>query len=153
MTEGTRRGAAAAVLVVCTLSGAGLAAAQEIGRIKTLKGAVHIERAGRDEPALVGSGLTQADRVVTGPDGAVGITLGDETLLSAGPDTVLVLERFAFDAASGSGGLEASLPRGTLAVVSGRLAKHAPDAVRIRTPAALLGVRGTEFVVRASGAP
>jgi hypothetical protein len=163
MTERARPGIAAAatarvalalaVVAAAVLSAAGLAAAQEIGRIKTLKGAVHIERAGRREPALVGSGVAAADRVVTGPDGAVGITLADETLLSAGPDSVLVLDRFAFDAASGSGGLEASLPRGTLAVVSGRLAKHAPDAVRIRTPAALLGVRGTEFVVRASGAP
>jgi hypothetical protein len=32
-------------------------------------------------------------------------------------------------------------------VISGRIAKQAPDAMTVRTPAAILGVRGTEFVV------
>jgi hypothetical protein len=46
------------------------------------------------------------------------------------------------------------LSKGTLAIVSGRIAKQAPDAMRVKTPAAILGVRGTEFVVRASdGSP
>ena len=36
---------------------------------------------------------------------------------------------------------------GTLAVVSGRIAKKAPQAMTVRTPSAVLGVRGTEFVV------
>jgi hypothetical protein len=40
------------------------------------------------------------------------------------------------------------LKRGTLAVVSGKLAKQSPDAMKVRTPAAVLGVRGTEFLVR-----
>jgi hypothetical protein len=39
------------------------------------------------------------------------------------------------------------LQRGTLAVVSGRLAKQSSDAMTVRTPSAILGVRGTQFVV------
>ena len=39
--------------------------------------------------------------------------------------------------------------RGTLSVVSGKLAKRSPDAMTVRTPSTILGVRGTEFVVRA----
>lgn len=131
-----------------------LAQEQEIGRIKTVKGTVHVERGGQRTPAAVGAGLRGADQVLTGPDGAVGITLADETLLSAGPNSVLGLDRFAFDARTQRGSIEASLTRGTLAVVSGRIAKQAPDAMTIRTPTAVLGVRGTEFLVRASdGAP
>jgi hypothetical protein len=34
-------------------------------------------------------------------------------------------------------------------VISGRLAKASPDAMTVRTPTAILGVRGTEFVVSA----
>jgi hypothetical protein len=129
------------------------AEAQDVGRLKTVKGTVHIEREGRREPALVGAGVRQADTLVTGPDGAVGVTLVDETLLSAGPNSVLVIERFVYDGVK-PGALEAALTKGTLAVVSGRIAKQAPDAMRVRTPAAILGVRGTEFVVRASdGSP
>ena len=129
------------------------AIAQDVGRVKTVKGTVHIQREGQRLPALVGAGVRQADSLVTGPDGAVGIALADETLLSAGPNSVLAIERFVYDGVKG-GALEAALTKGTLAVVSGRIAKQAPDAMRVTTPTAILGVRGTEFVVRASdGSP
>jgi hypothetical protein len=139
--------------MVCAALWAGEAAAQDAGRVKTVKGTVYIERGGVREQALVGSGVRQADTLVTGPDGAVGVTLADDTLLSAGPNSVLVIEKFVYEA-NQPGSIETALTKGTLAVVSGRIAKQAPDAMRVRTPAAILGVRGTEFVVRASaGSP
>src|SRR5262245_44002391 len=139
--------------VVCAMLWAGQASAQDAGRVKTVKGTVYIERGGQREVALVGSGVRQADTLVTGPDGAVGVTLADDTLLSAGPNSVLVIERFVYEA-NQPGSVEAALTKGTLAVVSGRIAKQAPDAMRVKTPSAILGVRGTEFVVRASaGSP
>jgi len=132
---------------------ASAAVAQDVGRVKTVRGTVSIEREGRREPAQVGAGVRQADTLVTGPDGAVGVTLADDTLLSAGPNSILAIERFVYDGAK-PGALEAALTKGTLAVVSGRIAKLAPDAMRVKTPSAILGVRGTEFVVRASdGSP
>jgi len=138
---------------VCAVLLAGEAIAQDAGRVKTVKGTVFIEREGRREVALVGSGVRQADTLVTGPDGAVGVTLADDTLLSAGPNSVLTISRFLYEA-NQPGSLEAALSKGTLAIVSGRIAKQAPDAMRVKTPAAILGVRGTEFVVRASdGSP
>jgi hypothetical protein len=132
---------------------AGEALAQDVGRVKTVKGTVYIERGAAREVALVGASIRQADTLVTGSDGAVGVTLADDTLLSAGPNSVLAIERFVYDG-NRPGSLEAALTKGTLAVVSGRIAKQAPDAMRVKTPAAILGVRGTEFVVRASdGSP
>ena len=139
--------------LMCAALWAGDVAAQDAGRVKTVKGTVYIERGGQREVALVGSGVRQADTLVTGPDGAVGVTLADDTLLSAGPNSVLVIERFVYEA-NQPGSVEAALTKGTLAVVSGRIAKQAPDAMRVKTPSAILGVRGTEFVVRASaGSP
>jgi hypothetical protein len=61
---------------------------------------------------------------------------------------MLAIDRFAFDSTTHQGSFESSLKRGTLAVVSGKLAKQSPDAMKVRTPAAVLGVRGTEFLVR-----
>jgi len=149
-----RRGGAIAALVMAGVAFmASVAVAQDVGRVKTVKGTVYVEREGRRELALVGTSVRQADVVVTGPDGAVGVTLADDTLLSAGPNSVLAIERFVYEA-NQPGSLEAALSKGTLAVVSGRIAKQAPDAMRVKTPAAILGVRGTEFVVRASdGSP
>ena len=76
----------------------------------------------------------------------------DNSLLSAGPNSVLAIDRFAFDSTTYQGGFESTLRKGTLAVVSGKLAKQSPDAMKVKTPAAVLGVRGTEFLVRTGDA-
>jgi hypothetical protein len=123
--------------------------AEDIGQIKTTKGSAHIERAGAKLPAQVGLKVQQTDTVVTGADGTVGIAFVDNSTVSAGPNSILVIERFAFDTTTYQGAFDASLKQGTLSVVSGKIAKQSPDAMKIRTPAAILGVRGTEFVVRA----
>lgn len=122
------------------------------GLVKTSRGLVTIERAGARVPAAVGMQVFAADKVRTGGDGSVGIALRDHTLLSAGPNTVLTLDRFAFDQTTHAGAMQTTLGKGTLSVVTGKLAKQAPESVEFRTPAAILGVRGTEFVIEvASG--
>jgi hypothetical protein len=137
----------ALVVLVAALGGTP-AGAQEAGHIKVAKGAVQVERAGQQVPATVGAVVQAGDVVVTGPDGSVGITFLDNSLLSAGPNSVLAIDRFAFDSTTHQGSFESSLRKGTLAVVSGKLAKQSPDAMKVKTPAAVLGVRGTEFLVR-----
>lgn len=126
---------------------AGAAAAADIGQIKVARGTVNVERAGTTLPATVGMRLQTADTLRTGADGSAGITMNDDSLLSAGPNSVLVLEHFALDPATSQGRLDAALNKGTLVVVSGRIAKQAPDAMTVRTPTAILGARGTEFAV------
>lgn len=137
---------ALAIVIVAPVSHA---QSGDVGQIKTAKGAVHIERGGQQVPATVGARLRQSDTVVTGADGSVGITFVDNSLLSAGPNSTLAIERYAFDSTTHAGAFDTRLSRGTLAVVSGKIAKQSPDAMTVKTPAAILGVRGTEFVVRA----
>jgi hypothetical protein len=134
-----------AAIMLC----APFAHAADIGQVKVAKGSVSIERDGQSLPAAVGMRLQASDVVKTGGDGSIGITMTDNSLLSAGPNSVLALDRYEFDEVTSEGRFDASLRRGTLAVVSGRLAKQSPNAMTVRTPSAVLGVRGTEFVVRA----
>lgn len=136
------------VVVMAAALGAAPALAQEAGHVKVAKGSVQIERGGQKIPATLGAMVQAGDVVVTGVDGSVGITFLDNSLLSAGPNTVLAIDRFAFDSTTHQGSFESSLQKGTLAVVSGKLAKQSPDAMKVKTPAAVLGVRGTEFLVR-----
>ena len=124
-------------------------AAEEAGLIKIVKGAVSIDRNSQKIAAAAGMTVVAGDKVITGDDGSVGITLRDNTLLSAGPKSMLVINNFTFNASTHTGTLDASLKRGTLAVVSGKLAKNSTNSVQFRTPAAILGVRGTEFVIDA----
>lgn len=125
------------------------AIAVEIGQIKVLKGQVTVERNAQVLPGSVGMRLQTSDILKTGPDGSVGITMSDDSLLSAGPNSVLALDRYDFDAVTSQGRFDATLHKGSLAVISGRIAKQAPDAMTVRTPSAILGVRGTEFAVTA----
>ncbi len=122
--------------------------AADAGRIKVSKGEVQIERDGKRLPAPVGTTVQARDTVKTGPDGSVGITFQDNSLLSAGPNSELVIERFVFDSTTHKGEFDTVLKKGTLAVVSGQIVKQSPEAMRVKTPAAIMGVRGTEFVVK-----
>jgi hypothetical protein len=138
------RRASLALVVLVGLSAAALA---DVGQIKVAKGQVAVERKGQSLPGQAGMLLEPADVLRTGADGSVGITMRDNSLLSAGPNSVLALERFEFDPTTSAGQFDARLQRGTLAVVSGRIAKQSPQAMTVRTPSAVLGVRGTEFLV------
>jgi hypothetical protein len=140
-----------ASLLVSTMISSSVLAADEAGTVKTAKGTVAIERGGQKLPIAVGAKVFANDRVVTGADSSVGITLRDNTLLSAGPNSVLSLDKFSFDATTHAGAVDATLRRGTLGVISGKIARADSDSVRFRTPSATLGVRGTEFVIEVSG--
>lgn len=137
------------MLVLALALGLPVAHAADIGQVKVSKGVVTIERGGQSLPAAIGTHLQASDVVKTGADGSVGITMTDNSLLSAGPSSVLALDRYDFDSTTNAGHFDASLRKGTLAVVSGRLVQQSPDAMTVRTPSAILGVRGTEFVVSA----
>ena len=125
-----------------------VAAAEDAGQIKVSKGSAQIERSGEKLPASVGHVVQQGDVVITGSDGSVGITFRDNSLVSIGPDSVLAIDRFVFNSTTHQGNFDSTLKQGTLAVVSGKLAKQSPEAMKVKTPAAILGVRGTEFLVR-----
>ncbi len=139
-----------ASMTACAFAVAPLATAGEVaGIVKTSKGAATIERAGQKLPASVGTSVEAKDRIVTGADGAVGITLRDNTMLSAGANSVLDLNKFSFDSTTHAGAVDATIKKGTLSVISGKIAKANPDAVRFSSPSVTLGVRGTEFVLEA----
>ena len=124
-------------------------AADEAGIVKTSKGQVSVERAGQKLAAPVGTRIFSNDSVVTGADGAVGITLRDNTILSAGPNSVVNLDKFLFNSTTHAGAINATVKRGTLSVTSGKIAKASPNSVSFAAPGMTLGVRGTTFVIDA----
>ena len=127
---------------------AGTGLANDVGQVKVTKGVVHVERGAERIPAAVGMPIQESDKLVTGADGSVGVTFADNSLLSVGPNSTLSVDKFSFNASTYEGQFDASLQRGTLAVISGKMVKQSPEAMKIRTPASILGVRGTEFVVK-----
>lgn len=140
-------------LLVAALMLAGTAMAADIGQVKVAKGAVQIERAGAKIPATVGMGIQTSDIVLTGKDGSAGVTFTDNSLVSVGPNSVFKIEKYSFDTTTHAGEFQGSLTKGKLAAVSGKMVKQSPESMKIRTPSAVMGVRGTEFVIQVDDPP
>jgi hypothetical protein len=136
------------VLVATAISAA--AEGPRIGQVKTVSGEVMILRDSAWVPVKPGDPVYTKDVVETGEHGSIGITFLDNSVFSTGPNSQIGLDEFRFDAASG-GEMLASMPRGTLSVVSGEITKKSPGALKIKTPTAMLGVRGTTFAVQVVG--
>jgi hypothetical protein len=118
------------------------------GRIKIASGSVFIVRAGAVLTAQAGQAIFEADSLRTGADGRLGLTLKDDTRVSLGPGSEVRVDRFVYAPAEGRLGLVLNVVRGVVAYVSGRIAKLSPDSIRLETPAAVMGVRGTTLALR-----
>lgn len=119
----------------------------EIARVKMATGAASIERNGKLTRAAPGVQLQQGDRLVTGKDGRISLTFLDNTRFAVGPNSRVSVSQFRYDRTRQQGEFVTSVDRGSLAIVSGKIAKSKRDAMRVRTPTSLLGVRGTKFIV------
>jgi hypothetical protein len=118
------------------------------GHIKLATGSALIVRNNATVAARPGQLVFPTDALRTGADGRVGVTLMDDTRLSLGPNSEVRLERYVYAPAEGGFGMVLNFVRGVAAYVSGRIAKLAPDSIRLETPAAIVGVRGTTVAVR-----
>jgi len=119
------------------------------GRIKVSSGSAFIVRGGTELAAKAGENVFEADVLRTGPDGRLGVTLKDDTRVSLGPASEMRLDKFIYAPSEGNLALALKVVHGVAAYVSGRIAKLSPDAVRLETPAAIVGVRGTTLAIKA----
>ena len=135
-------------ILVAAVAAAFPALAADVGLIKVSKGSVQIQRGAAKVPATVGAGIQASDVILTGADGAAGITFTDNSLVSVGPNSVFAIDKYSFDSTTHQGEFEGNLKQGRLAAISGKMVKQSPESMKIRTPSAIMGVRGTEFVVQ-----
>jgi hypothetical protein len=138
------------VLIVMLVSATSAVAQQAApaGRIKVATGSTAIVRGGTTIAAHAGDAVFASDTLRTGNDGSLGVTLKDDTRLSLGPSSEVRVERFVYAPEAGALGLVLNFVRGVAAYVSGHMAKLAPDSIRLETPAAIVGVRGTTVAIR-----
>jgi hypothetical protein len=129
--------------------GAGAAVAGEtIGVVRSASGDASVTRGEYTLPAAPGLKLMVGDTLGTGRDGSLGVILRDDSSLSIGPGSLLVLRSFLFSSSEGKFHLVASITRGTMAYLSGLIGKLAPEKARFETPTATIGIRGTRFTVK-----
>ena len=140
--------AAVVAVVGSFVNAAAHAAGPSIGYVKSVAGASSIVRSGDRSNAAAGQPLFEKDVLETGGNGALGVTLKDNTLLSLGPNSSLTLETYLLRPDQENYSLVTRITRGTIQYVSGLIAKLSPDSVEIKTPAATLGVHGTRLLIK-----
>lgn len=125
-----------------------LSTAQEVaGTVKSLRGEASLERAGVRRPARLGESLYEKDRLRTGDDGYASVAFRDQSSLAIGPRADVDLSRYQFRATTQQGEQQVRVRSGSLAAISGKIAKAGPDAVQFNAGTVTLGVRGTQFVI------
>ena len=135
-------------LLLIFLSGTALAESGPIGTVKTKKGSFMVTRNKVQHPAEIGFKIHQNDLISTGKEGAVGIIFIDDTILSLGPNTELVMDEYVFAPQKKEMSMVMRLIKGTASYLSGIIGKQSPDTVKLKTPEATIGMRGTKFLVK-----
>jgi len=121
---------------------------KEIGFIKTLEGPATIERDKKKMPASSGQHIRVNDIIRTGKSATMGIVLKDNTILSVGPKSELAIDEYVYAPKDQKLSMLTRMVRGTLEYISGTIGKLAPQSTRFETPMAILGIRGTRFLVK-----
>jgi len=119
-----------------------LALAQTVG----VTGAVNPNTTGTPPGATVralgtGNDIIFNERITTEASGQADILFVDRSALTVGPNSDLTIDEFVYSPDTGTGKLAASATKGVFRFVGGALSKN-PDSVTIKTPAAIVGVRG-----------
>ena len=131
-----------AALLGLLLSITAWAAPEAIGTLAEARGRVEINGV----PASAGAELRLGMRVVTGADGRAVLKFLDDQTISLNPGSVFWIKNYRYAKGKPQDNRSTmELLKGGMRFISGTMAKENPEAIRIDTPVATIGIRGTEF--------
>ena len=118
----------------------------KIGDVIQQKGVTDIERkdGSKFEQIEKDFGVESYDTIKT-KNGRTAIQFVDETRVDVTENSKLVIDEFVYDPNTSTGKLALKASFGTVRYASGQIAKNSRQNVQIRTPTAVVGVRGTDF--------
>ncbi|MEJ5990771.1 FecR domain-containing protein [Ramlibacter sp. PS3R-8] len=101
-------------------------------------------------PRTLGKGLAlkEGDRLTTSEGASAIVKLHDGTRMTVRPNSELVLQQYQFRENAGDNSFLMQLVRGGFRAVTGAIAKNSPNAARVQTSTATIGIRGTDFDAR-----
>ena len=121
------------------------------GIMKKVQGTVLVRGLDAAAPRAVTSGDAwfAGERLVTKADSAASLTLRDGIELVLAANTAVALPKFEYDTTTQEGNILLDFLGGQLRILSGLIAKNKSENMRIKTATALVGVRGTDFILEA----
>ncbi len=117
-----------------------------VGEIGKIKGSGALERGKESIEAINGVGVKTMDTAVTAK-GRMQIDFLDDTRVDITEHSRLLIDEFVYDPENEIGSLSIKATLGTVRYASGQIAKKYQQNVKIRTPSATIGVRGTDFIM------
>ena len=124
----------------------------KVGYVSLVLGKAYLKSGDTQSPIRAGTIIKVSDRVITESNGHVHIQFEDKALVSVRPDSMLEIQRYDFNEANPEdSSIKLNLLEGVTRAISGDGAHAARDRFRLNTPIAAIGVRGTDFIVSATG--
>ncbi len=130
------RASAAAVVLASVMAAQSAVVAQEVGRAA----AVNQDAAKSGQVLAIGAAVIHKERIVTNAHGATQLLFIDQTTLSVGPNSDLVIDEYVFDPDKGVGKMTASLAKGAMRFIGGQITHN--GSASVNTPPATIGIRG-----------
>jgi hypothetical protein len=90
------------------------------------------------------------DEIMTSNRSFAVLQFTDGAKVTVRPDSTMIIEQYLY-AGNDSDEATLNLVEGGLRVITGAMAKSNPENYKVRTPVALMGVRGTEFSIQLCG--
>lgn len=125
------------------------AAEDHAALVKSVNGDVKVTRQDETFTAAAGTRLLVSDRVTTAPGASAAIVFRDETLLTLGSGADVLVRDYVFEPKDGKFAFSLYLAKGSAIYESGKIGKLSPQSVKVDTPKATVGVRGTRFLIEA----
>lgn len=126
-----------------------IAGAQAVGEVEFARGVGFAQTPGQ-VPRTLGKGLPlrEGDRLTTSEGASAIIKLDDGTRMTVRPNSEMVVQQYRFKENAPDNSMLMQLVRGGFRAVTGLISKNAPDAAKVRTNTATIGIRGTDFDAR-----
>lgn len=118
-----------------------------IGKVKTVQPEANIVRDDAVLPATLGSEIFVGDLLTTEKDGTLGIVFRDGAVLTLGPSSEFIISEYVFNPIEDATSFIAKMKKGSASYISGAIGRINPESVRIETPTAYLGLRGTKILI------
>ena len=137
----------ASFVLVTVLAGPVVAQDQDSsGMVVASRGEVIAMSNGGSRELKQGDFIYVNDEIMTTNRSFVVLQFEDGAKVTVRPDSTLIIEQYLYNGDAGDEA-ELNLVSGGLRVITGAMAKSHPENYKVRTPVALMGVRGTEFSV------
>jgi len=132
------------------LSSAVMAAEDSSGMVVASRGEVMALSNGGSRELKQGDFIYKNDEIITSARSFAVLQFVDGAKVTVRPDSTLIIEQYLY-AGNDSDEATLNLVSGGLRVITGAMAKSNPENYKVRTPVALMGVRGTEFSIMLCG--